>query len=65
VNFAAGNDAASPDLRSGLTDLTLNVTEGDWGRVRTKAEVETVLRRPGGHPARPGGHGQLAARRDR
>ena len=32
--------SADPELRARLTDLMLNVTEGNWGRVRTKAEVE-------------------------
>lgn len=32
--------SADPELRSRLTDLMLNLTEGNWGRVRTKAEVE-------------------------
>jgi S-adenosyl methyltransferase len=32
--------SADPELRTRLTDLMLNVTEGNWGRVRTKAEVE-------------------------
>jgi hypothetical protein len=32
--------SVDPELRSRLTDLMLNLTEGNWGRVRTKAEVE-------------------------
>ena len=32
--------SADPELRTRLTDLMLNVTEGNWGRVRTKPEVE-------------------------
>ena len=32
--------SADPELRTRLTDLMLNVTEGYWGRVRTKPEVE-------------------------
>jgi hypothetical protein len=32
--------APDPQLRKQLTDLMLNATEGNWGRVRTKAEVD-------------------------
>jgi len=32
--------SADPDLRSRLTDLMLNATQGNWGRVRTKPEVD-------------------------
>jgi hypothetical protein len=32
--------SADPQLRKQLTDLMLNATEGNWGRVRTKAEVD-------------------------
>jgi S-adenosyl methyltransferase len=32
--------SADPDLRSRLTDLMLNATQGSWGRVRTKPEVD-------------------------
>ncbi|HEY5989713.1 MAG TPA: SAM-dependent methyltransferase [Streptosporangiaceae bacterium] len=32
--------SADPDLRSQLTDLMLNATQGNWGRVRTKPEVD-------------------------
>jgi len=32
--------SADPQLRKQLTDLMLNATEGNWGRVRTRAEVD-------------------------
>ncbi len=32
--------SADPELRATLTDLMLNATEGHWGRVRTKPEVD-------------------------
>ncbi len=32
--------SADPELRTRLTDLMLNATQGHWGRVRTKAEVD-------------------------
>jgi len=32
--------SADPELRARLTDLMLNATEGNWGRVRTKPEVD-------------------------
>jgi hypothetical protein len=32
--------SADPQLRKKLTGLMLNATEGNWGRVRTKAEVD-------------------------
>jgi hypothetical protein len=32
--------SADPELRARLTDLMLNATQGNWGRVRTKPEVE-------------------------
>jgi hypothetical protein len=32
--------SADPELRSRLTDLMLNATEGNWGRVRTRPEVD-------------------------
>jgi S-adenosyl methyltransferase len=32
--------SADPDLRARLTDLMLNATQGNWGRVRTKPEVD-------------------------
>jgi hypothetical protein len=32
--------SADPELRARLTDLMLNVTQGNWGRVRTRADVE-------------------------
>ena len=31
--------SADPELRAKLTDLMLNATQGNWGRVRTKPEV--------------------------
>jgi S-adenosyl methyltransferase len=31
---------ADPQLRKQLSDIMLNATEGNWGRVRTKAEVD-------------------------
>lgn len=31
--------SADPELRARLTDLMLNATQGNWGRVRTKPEV--------------------------
>lgn len=35
--------SADPELRARLTDLMLNATEGNWGRVRTKPEVGTFF----------------------
>lgn len=32
--------SADPELRSRLTDLMLSATQGNWGRVRTKPEVD-------------------------
>lgn len=32
--------SADPELRARLTDLMLNATQGNWGRVRTKPEVD-------------------------
>jgi hypothetical protein len=41
-SFLALSHLVSPDpeLRTRLTDLMLEVTEGNWGRVRTRPEVE-------------------------
>jgi len=35
--------SADPELRARLTDLMLNATQGNWGRVRTKPEVGTFF----------------------
>jgi S-adenosyl methyltransferase len=35
--------SADPELRAQLTDLMLNATEGNWGRVRTRPEVDKFL----------------------
>jgi len=35
--------SADPELRGRLTDLMLNATGGNWGRVRTKPEVDKFL----------------------
>jgi hypothetical protein len=41
-SFVAMSHLVSPDpqLRKQLTDLMLNATEGNWGRVRTRTEVD-------------------------
>ncbi len=44
--------SADPELRAQLTTLMLNVTEGHWGRVRTRAEVEQFF--GGLEPVPPG-----------
>ena len=44
--------SADPELRARLTDLMLNATEGNWGRVRTKPEVDKFF---GGLEAIPPG----------
>jgi hypothetical protein len=44
--------SADPQLRKQLTDLMLNATEGNWGRVRTRAEVDQFF--DGLEPIPPG-----------
>jgi SAM-dependent methyltransferase len=44
--------SADPELRTKLTDLMLNATEGHWGRVRAKPEVDKFF---GGLEAIPPG----------
>jgi hypothetical protein len=44
--------SADPQLRKQLTDLMLNATEGNWGRVRTRAEVDQFF--TGLEPIAPG-----------
>jgi S-adenosyl methyltransferase len=44
--------SADPQLRKQLTDLMLNATEGNWGRVRTRTEVNQFF--TGLEPITPG-----------
>ena len=37
-------------MRARLTDLMLNATAGNWGRVRTRAEVDTFFNGLGAIP---------------
>jgi hypothetical protein len=44
-SFVARSHLVAPDpqLRKQLTDIMLTATEGNWGRVRTRAEVEQLF----------------------